>query len=102
MCSKNTLIFLISSIFIFIILIQLTNAEPVTKFEEVLNHITPSASGETIRRYMPHIDELERVVFYIGFFSIIFGLIFFLLVCFGCGYIDCGINLRGRTTYDEI
>jgi hypothetical protein len=81
--------------------ITLGASQPTYKLDE--DTVNPSENDESVKQYIPHIEDLGDGIFYFGIVILIFGILFFLLVCFGCGHSSCGINLRGNMDrYEEI
>lgn len=78
-------------------------SHPTTdSYDESSNN--PLSNDESVTKYIPHIDDFEDGIFYFGILFLIFGILFFLLVCFGCGHLSCGVNIRSnnRDNYEEI
>ena len=75
----------------------------LSSFEKFASYASPAADEEASRKYLVHWEDLDEIIFYMGLFMIVFGLLFYFFVCFGCGYLSCGVSLtRNRQTYEEI
>ncbi|KAL7014605.1 hypothetical protein ACKWTF_016022 [Chironomus riparius] len=75
----------------------------LSSFEKFASYAVPGADEQASRKYLVHWEGVDEIVFYMGLFMIVFGILFYFFVCFGCGYLSCGVSMaRNSQTYEQI